>query len=110
MIRLCGRGPVLHVQHAQPRAQIEHDVNQGVEIGDRTAVAKLRLLDAKGDGLAKETFTGGALAVEFLVRGAVAVKLVTDASAIGNRKGDTTAPLAPALVLDGTGRISWCLT
>ena len=52
---------------ALQEAQVDQDVDQGVEVSDGGAVADVRALDAEGDGLAVDAFDGGALVVDVLV-------------------------------------------
>ena len=84
-------------------AQVDEEVDEGVEVGDGVTVANMGTFDAEGDGLAIDAFDRGALSVDILVSLAVAVEGVAQASADAGGHGRRTALLAPLFVLDGTG-------
>ena len=82
--------------------EVNEDVDEGVTIGNGVVVPKFGSLNAEGFGLRIDAFGGSALVVELLVRLALAVELVTDASASSSGHGSDTAASGPLFVIDGT--------
>ena len=83
--------------------QVDQNIDQGVEVGDRGTIAELGALDAEICGLGIDAFGGRTLLVQSLVGVAVPVELVTDASADAGGEGGLAAALGQMRILNGTG-------
>ena len=68
---------VFGVVEALEEAEVDQDVDEGVEIGDGSAVADVRALDAESNGLGVDAFDSRALVEDMLVGVAAAVEGVT---------------------------------
>ena len=80
--------------------QVDQHVDERILVGDGLTVTQPGALDAQFFSLGVDALGGGALLVDVLVDGTVAVDLVADASPdAGGQGGD--AALGPFLVLDG---------
>ena len=84
-------------------AEIDEDVNEGVEVGDGLAITQPGALNAQFDGLTVDPLGGGALFVELLVGRAGAVEFVAGACSWAEGQGGDAAALGPVLVVDGAG-------
>jgi hypothetical protein len=86
--------------HALEGAQVDQDVNEGVAIGNRVAIAQLGAFDTEFDGLGIDPFGSSPLLVGLFVELAITVKLVADTSADAGGDGGDTAALGPLFVFD----------
>ena len=58
-------------------AKIDEDIDQSIEIGDGLLVTQSGTFDSQFFGLCIDPFGGGALFVNFLIKGGLPVELVT---------------------------------
>ena len=92
-----------HLAETLKRSQIDQNINEGVDVGDGLAIAEFRAFDAERNGLAVDALRCRALAVDFLIRIALSIQLMTDTDARTERQGGDTAFLAPVFVGDRAG-------
>ena len=90
----------LEVADTLDSSEIDEDVGEGILVGDGAAIAQFGAFDTKFFGLRVDAFGGGALFVDFFVFFALAVKLVTDASAVGGVESGLTATFGKIFVFD----------
>ena len=84
-------------------AEVDEDVDEGVEVSDGFAVAEFRAFDAEFDGLGVDALGGGALFVEALVGLAGVVELVAGLGSWTERQGGDAAAVGQFLWLVGQG-------
>ena len=83
------------VEDALKGAQVEQDVDQGVEIGYGGAVAQLGMLDTETERLAEEAFGGGVLGIDRWLGFGVAIELQAETCAETGGQRDDAAALGP---------------
>lgn len=81
-------------------AEVDEDINEGVEIGNRLVIAEFGTFDTQSFGLRIDTLSDRAIIVNRFEGIGVAVELVTEASANGGGHGGETTPFRPLLVVD----------
>lgn len=74
-------------------AQVEQDIDQGIDIGDGLPISDFRTFDAQLHGLTVDPFAGGSLLVDPFVGVTVSVKLIAEASASTGSHGGGTGLL-----------------
>jgi hypothetical protein len=84
-------------------AEVDEDIDEGVEIGNGLLITELWSLNTEGFSLRVDTLGAGALFAKVLVRGSVPVELIAETRSDGSRHSGQTAPLGPRLVANGTG-------
>lgn len=77
---------------ALQRPQIDQDVDQGILIGNRTAVPQDGTFNPKRFGLAIDALLDGAQLVYFFVGRSFPIQLMADASSNGGRQGSDAFP------------------
>lgn len=80
--------------------QVYQHIDQGIVIGDGSAIAQLGAFNTQGYGLAVDALGSGALFVDPLVDLAVAVELITNARPHAGGHSGHTATFGPVLVID----------
>ena len=91
----------LALADALERTQVDQNVDQRIQVGDRLPVAQSGPFDAEFYGLAVDPFGGGALLVDVFVGLAVPVKLIAQTCADAGRDGRGTATFGPLFVRYG---------
>ena len=89
--------------------QIDEGVDEGIQIGNRLSVAKMRTLNPQMNRLAVDPFDRSALAINVFVTLAIPIQSVTEPCAnTGRHHGGTALVLfCCTFMMNGTGLSSW---